>query len=72
MGCSNRPEDGLDRWFHRYLLQAENGAVAIEEDEDLIEDGDYNLPDEDWVYDEEKDYGEDLINEKDLLGSTLT
>lgn len=70
IGCANRPMDGLSRWFHLYFLEAANGAVAMEEDEDLIEDGDYELPDEDWTYDEQEDYGEDLVNEQDLLGST--
>lgn len=70
LGCANRPIDGLPRWFHLYFLEAANGAVAMEEDEDLIEDGDYELPDKDWVYDEQEDYGEDLVNEQDLLGCT--
>lgn len=69
IGCVNRPVCGLSRWFHIYFLEAANGAVAMEEDEDLLEDGDYELPDKDWTYDDNKDYGEDLINEKDLLGS---
>ena len=52
-------------------MTAANGAVALEEDEDLIEDGDYELPDKDWTYNEDEDYGEDLVNEQDILGSTV-
>lgn len=70
LGCANRPMDGMPRYFHLYWMEAANGAVALEEDEDLIEDGDYELPDKDWTYDEDEDYGEDLVNEQDLLGST--
>lgn len=70
LGCANRPVDGISRWFYIYWMEAANGAVAQEEDEDYIEEGDYELPDKDWTYDESKDYGEDLIDEKDLLGST--
>lgn len=70
LGCANRPFAGLSRWFHLYFLEASNGAVAMEESEDLIEDGDYELPDKDWTYNEDEDYGEDLIDEQDLLGST--
>ena len=33
-GSINRPVDGLDRWFHIYWLEAANGAVAQEYDED--------------------------------------
>ena len=69
-GCINRPVDGLDRWFHIYWLEAENGAVAQEYDEDIIEEGDYDLPDEDWTFDANKEYGEDLIDEQDILGRT--
>ena len=71
IGAVNRPLCGLPRWFHLYWMVAANGAVAMEEDEDYIEDGDYELPDKDWTYDENEDYGEDLINEQDLLGSTF-
>lgn len=70
LGCINRPIMGLARWFYNYFLEAANGAVAMEESEDYIEEGDYELPDKDWTYDEKEDYGEDLINEQDLLGST--
>lgn len=42
----------------------------MEEDEDLIEDGDYELPDKDWTYNEQEEYGEDLIDEQDILGRT--
>lgn len=70
LGCINRPVAGLARWFYNYFLEAANGAVAEEETEDYIEDGDYELPDKDWTYDDNEDYGEDLIDEKDLLRST--
>lgn len=54
-----------------YFLTAANGLVdeVREVDEPLIEEGDYELPDEDWTYDNKKEYGEDLIDAKDLLGS---
>ena len=67
LGCINRPVDGISRWFHLYFLEAVNGAVAMEEDEDLIGDGDYELPDKDWTYNEQEEYGEDLVDEQDLL-----
>lgn len=70
LGCINRPVDGISRWFHLYFLEAVNGAVAMEEDEDLIEDGDYELPDKDWTYNEQEEYGEDLVDEQDILGRT--
>ena len=70
LGANNRPFAGLARWFYLYFMEAVNGAVAMEESEDFIEEGDYDLPDKDWTYDENEDYGEDLINEQDLLGST--
>ena len=70
LGCTNRPVDGISRWFHLYFLEAVNGAVAMEEDEDLIEDGDYELPDKDWTYNEQEEYGEDLVDEQDILGRT--
>ncbi len=72
LGCINRPFAGLSRWFYRYFLEAANGAVAEEETEDYLEDGDYELPDEDWTYDENKDYGEDLIDEQDILGRSAS
>lgn len=70
LGCSNRPTVGLSRWYYTYFLEAVNGAVATEESEDYLEDGDYELPDKDWTYNENENYGEDLIDEKDLLCST--
>lgn len=70
LGCTNRPIVGLARWFYTYFLEAANGAVAEETTEDYIEDGDYELPDKDWTYNDEEDYGEDLVDEKDILGST--
>lgn len=70
LGCTNRPIMGLARWFYTYFLEAANGAVAEETTEDYIEDGDYELPDKDWTYNDEEDYGEDLVDEKDILGST--
>lgn len=70
LGCANRPFAGLSRWFYQYFLEAANGAVAREESEDFVEEGDYELPDKDWTYDASEDYGEDLIDEQDLLGST--
>lgn len=50
IGASNRPFCGLSRWFHMYFCVAANGVVDMIEDEDLIEDGDYELPDKDWTY----------------------
>jgi hypothetical protein len=67
-GSINRPVDGISRWFHIYYCEAENGAIQEIEDEDLIEDGVYDLPDKDWTFDENEDYGEDLIDEQDILG----
>lgn len=71
IGAVNRPVDRISRWFHIYWCEAANGVVQEIEDEDLLEDGDYELPDKDWTYDENEDYGEDLIDEQDLLGSTV-
>lgn len=48
LGAANRPVDGISRWFYQYLLTAVNGLIEYEEEEDFIEDGDYELPDEDW------------------------
>lgn len=48
LGCVNRPVDGISRWFYLYFLVAANGLIEETEDEDYIEDGDYELPDEDW------------------------
>lgn len=42
----------------------------MEEDEDLLEEGDYELPDKDWTYNEQEEYGEDLVDEQDILGRT--
>lgn len=70
LGCINRPVMGLARWFYNYFLEAANGAVAEETTEDYIEEGDYELPDKDWTYDDNEDYGEDLIDENDLLCSS--
>ena len=71
LGCINRPLMGLERWFYLYFMEAANGAIAQEEDEDYIEDGVYELPDRDWTYSENEDYGEDLVDEQDLLGRSL-
>ena len=70
LGCINRAVDGISRWFYTYFCEAQNGVIQEIEDEDFIEDGDYELPDKDWTYDENEDYGEDLIDEQDLLGCT--
>ena len=70
LGMINRPIMGLSRWFYNYFLEAANGAIAEETTEDYIEEGDYELPDKDWTYDENADYGEDLIDENDLLCSS--
>lgn len=72
IGSINRPIERLSRWFHIYFLEAANGAVATEESEDMIEEGDYELPDKDWTYNEEEDYGEDLVDEQDLLGCSAS
>lgn len=71
LGVINRPVMGLSRFFYHYFMEAANGAIAEEFDEDYIEDGDYELPDKDWTYDENEDYGEDLVDEQDLLGRTI-
>ena len=63
LGANNRPFMGLARWFYLYFMEAANGAVAMEESEDFIEEGDYDLPDEDWTYDDKEEYGEDLSDE---------
>ena len=68
IGAVNRPIDRLARWFYIYWCEAANGAVQLIEDEDLLEDGTYELPDKDWTYNEDEDYGEDLVNEQDILG----
>lgn len=68
IGAVNRPVDRISRWFHIYWCEAANGVVQEIEDEDLLEDGDYELPDKDWTYDANEDYGEDLIDEQDILG----
>ena len=68
IGSVNRPVDRISRWFHIYWCEAANGLVQEIEDEDLIEEGDYNLPDKDWTFDANEDYGEDLIDEQDILG----
>ena len=70
LGCINRPFMGLARWFYSYFMEAANGAVATEESEDYIEEGDYELPDKDWTISDDEEYGEDLIDEKDLFCST--
>lgn len=69
-----KDNDQLCHTVHIYFLQAANGLVdkVWEVDEPLIDDGDYELPDDDWTYNPTKEYGEDLINEKDLLGCSLT
>lgn len=72
LGCVNRPVMGLSRWFYNYFMEAVNGAVAMEESEDYIEEGDYELPDKDWTYDDKEEYGEDLIDEQDLLGGSAS
>ena len=63
LGTNNRPFMGLSRWFYLYFMEAANGAVAMEESEDFIEEGDYDLPDKDWTYNDKEEYGEDLIDE---------
>ena len=72
LGASNRPFAGMARWFYLYFMEAVNGAVAMEESEDLIEEGDYELPDKDWTYDDKEEYGEDLVDEQDLLGGSAS
>lgn len=66
LGCINRPIMGLSRWFHIYFCEAANGVVDQIEDEDLIEDGKYELPDKDWTFNDD----EETEDEQDLLGST--
>lgn len=68
IGAANRPVSRIARWFHLYWCEAANGAVQLIEDEDLLDDGTYELPDKDWTYNEDEDYGEDLVNEQDILG----
>lgn len=68
MGCVNRPIDGIPNYVHDYLLEAENGMIEHVTEDEFIPNGVYDLPDKDWEYDDDKDYGEDLIDEEDLLG----
>ena len=72
LGCVNRPIDGVPNYIHRYLCEAANGLIQETEEYDFIPNGTYELPDKDWTYDENEDYGEDLIDEQDLLGSPTT
>lgn len=55
LGAINRPIAGLSRWFYTYFCEAANGVVDQIEDEDLIPDGAYELPDKDWTFNEEDD-----------------
>ena len=55
LGCINRPIMGLARWFYIYFCVAANGIVDQIEDEDYIEDGDYDLPDKDWTFNDDDD-----------------
>lgn len=50
---------GLARWFYIYFCVAANGIVDQIEDEDYIEDGDYDLPDKDWTFNDDDDEEED-------------
>lgn len=62
LGCINRPMMGLARWFYTYFCVAANGLVEQIEDEDYIEDGDYELPDKDWTFNDEEEEVEDENN----------
>lgn len=54
---------------HRYRMEAENGLVQEEvlTDQPIISDGIYELPDEDWTFDETKDYGEDKLDPEEKI-----
>lgn len=70
LGWCNTPVNGIPNYYHRYLLEAANGLVQETIDDDFIPNGVYELPDKDWTFNENEDYGEDLIDEQDLLGSS--
>lgn len=63
MGFINRPIDGIPNYTHRYRCEAVNGLIQETEEDEFIPDGMYELPDKDWTYDPNEDYGEDLIDE---------
>ena len=63
LGCINRPIDGIPNYIHRYLCEAANGLIDVTEDYEFIRNGVYELSDKDWTYNENEDYGEDLIYE---------
>jgi hypothetical protein len=67
MGWCNRPIDGIPNYVHTYRGEAANGVIQEFEDDDFVPDGTYELPDKDWTYNEEEDYGEDLVDAYDLF-----
>lgn len=50
-------------------MEAENGLIQEEVlvDQPIISDGIYELPDEDWSFDETKDYGEDKLDPEEKI-----
>lgn len=73
IGCTlTYPEPDCLKLFHmhhRYRMEAENGLVQEEVlvDQPIISDGIYELPDEDWTFDETKDYGEDKLDPEEKI-----
>lgn len=64
LGFINRPIDGIPNYMHRYLCVAENGLIQETEEDEFIPNGKYVLPDKDWTYDENEDYGDNLIKDE--------
>ena len=53
--------------YHKYLCIAENGIIvflAVPAGEPILKDGEYELPDKDWSYDNPK---WELLEESDML-----
>lgn len=73
IGCTlTYPDPNCLKLFHihhRYRLEAANGLIDEEvlTDQAFIPEGDYELPDEDWTFDETKDYGEDKLNPEEKI-----
>lgn len=63
LGWWNRPIDGIPNYGHTYLCEAVNGLIQVIDEDEFIPNGTYELPDKDWTYDPNEDYGEDLIDE---------
>lgn len=55
--CAPNIEFMFPHGYHRYLCTAANGIIVyihIPADGSVIDDGDYELPDKDWSYDNPK------------------